>query len=68
MHLGHLRLMTQVTEIGARIVPLVSCFYHRPQSIDDIINQSINRLCDQFGIQLEKELFFNVGMELKKTR
>ncbi|MFD0965360.1 UbiX family flavin prenyltransferase [Seminibacterium arietis] len=57
LHLGHLRLMTQVTEIGARIVPLVPAFYHRPQSIDDIINQSINRLCDQFGIQLEKELF-----------
>ncbi|MEE6031104.1 UbiX family flavin prenyltransferase [Avibacterium paragallinarum] len=61
LHLGHLRLMTQAAEIGATIMPLMPAFYHRPESIDDIINQSINRLCDQFGIVLGKELFQRWG-------
>lgn len=57
LHLGHLRLMTQVSEIGGQIVPLMPAFYHKPQTLDDIINQSINRLCDQFNIQLAQDLF-----------
>lgn len=57
LHLGHLRLMTQVSEIGGQIVPLMPAFYHKPQTLDDIINQSVNRLCDQFNIQLEQDLF-----------
>ncbi|MFZ7163941.1 UbiX family flavin prenyltransferase [Avibacterium avium] len=61
LHLGHLRLMTQAAEIGATIMPLMPAFYHRPASLDDIINQSINRLCDQFGIELEQDLFQRWG-------
>ena len=38
LHLGHLRLMTQAAEIGAVIMPPVPAFYHRPQSLDDVIN------------------------------
>ncbi|WP_109078777.1 UbiX family flavin prenyltransferase [Aggregatibacter kilianii] len=57
LHLGHLRLMTQAAEIGARIVPLMPAFYHRPQTVDDIINQGVNRLVDQFDIALEQDLF-----------
>ena len=57
LHLGHLRLMTQAAEIGAQIVPLMPAFYHQPQSVDDIINQSVNRLCDQLNITLERDLF-----------
>lgn len=57
LHLGHLRLMTQAAEIGAQIVPLMPAFYHQPQSVDDIINQSVNRLCDQLNINLEQDLF-----------
>ncbi|HCN7083812.1 TPA: flavin prenyltransferase UbiX, partial [Escherichia coli] len=40
LHLGHLRLMTQAAEIGAVIMPPVPAFYHRPQSLDDVINQT----------------------------
>ena len=43
LHLGHLRLMTQAAEIGAVIMPPVPAFYHRPQSLDDVINQTVNR-------------------------
>ncbi|MBN6711257.1 UbiX family flavin prenyltransferase [Haemophilus haemoglobinophilus] len=61
LHLGHLRLMTQAAEIGAQITPLMPAFYHKPTSLDDIINQSVNRLCDQFGIELEQDLFLRWG-------
>ena len=52
LHLGHLRLMTQAAEIGAVIMPPVPAFYHRPQSLDDVINQTVNRVLDQFAITL----------------
>ncbi|PJG86419.1 UbiX family flavin prenyltransferase [Conservatibacter flavescens] len=61
LHLGHLRLMVQAAEIGAKITPLMPAFYHRPQTLDDIINQSINRLCDQLDIELEQDLFQRWG-------
>lgn len=52
LHLGHLRLMTQAAEIGAVIMPPVPAFYHRPQSLDDAINQTVNRVLDQFAVTL----------------
>ncbi|RIY31135.1 3-octaprenyl-4-hydroxybenzoate carboxy-lyase [Psittacicella hinzii] len=57
LHLGHLRLMTQVAEYGAQIMPLVPAFYHQPQTIDDIVNQSVARLCDQLGIVYPTNIF-----------
>ncbi|MEB0951394.1 UbiX family flavin prenyltransferase [Citrobacter sedlakii] len=57
LHLGHLRLMTQAAEIGAVIMPPVPAFYHRPRSLDDVINQTVNRVLDQFDIALPQDLF-----------
>lgn len=57
LHLGHLRLMTQAAEIGAVIMPPVPAFYHRPQTLDDVINQTVNRVFDQFDIALPHDLF-----------
>lgn len=57
LHLGHLRLMAQVTEIGAIIMPPMPAFYHRPQTLDDIINQTVNRTLDLFDIELDRDLF-----------
>ena len=57
LHLGHLRLMTQAAEIGAVIMPPVPAFYHRPQTLDDVINQTVNRVLDQFDIALPDDLF-----------
>ena len=57
LHLGHLRMMVQVSEIGAIIVPPMPAFYHHPQSIDDIINQTVNRILDLVDVQLTSDLF-----------
>ena len=57
LHLGHLRLMTQAAELGAVIMPPVPAFYHAPKTLDDIINQTVNRVLDQFDIALPEDLF-----------
>lgn len=57
LHLGHLRLMTQAAELGAVIMPPVPAFYHRPQSLDAVIDQTVNRVLDQFDIELPEDLF-----------
>jgi 4-hydroxy-3-polyprenylbenzoate decarboxylase len=51
LHLGHLRSMTQVTEIGAIVMPPVPAFYGRPQTIDDLVDQTVGRALDLFGIE-----------------
>ncbi len=50
LHGGHIALMEQATRNGAVVMPPVPAFYHRPQSIDDIVNQSVGRALDLFGI------------------
>ncbi|MGY5956116.1 Flavin prenyltransferase UbiX [Kosakonia sp. BK9b] len=57
LHLGHLRLMTQAAELGAVIMPPVPAFYHRPKSLDEVIDQTVNRVLDQFAIDLPQDLF-----------
>lgn len=57
LHLGHLRLMVQVTEMGGIILPPVPAFYHHPQTVDDIINQTVNRALDLLDVQLPADLF-----------
>lgn len=49
-HLGHLRTMTALSEMGAIIAPPLSAFYPNPQTIDDLINHNTGRLLDLFGI------------------
>lgn len=57
LHLGHLRLMTQVTEMGAILAPAMPAFYHKPKSVDEIVNQTVNRICDMLDIELSQDLF-----------
>ena len=57
LHLGHLRAMVAVAELGAIVAPPVPAFYHRPTTIEDIVDQTVNRLLDQLGIELEEDLF-----------
>jgi 4-hydroxy-3-polyprenylbenzoate decarboxylase len=49
-HAGHIALMDQATRNGAIVMPPVPGFYHRPETIDDIVTQTIGRALDLFGI------------------
>jgi 4-hydroxy-3-polyprenylbenzoate decarboxylase len=53
LHLGHLRTLTQLAEIGAIILPPIPAMYANPQSIDDIIAHTVGKALDQFGISNE---------------
>ena len=50
LHLGHLRAMTAVTEMGGIILPPVPSFYHHPVTIKDIVDQTVGKMLDQLGI------------------
>jgi polyprenyl P-hydroxybenzoate/phenylacrylic acid decarboxylase-like protein len=53
LHLGHLRLMEHVTEAGAVVLPPVPGFYHRPQTIQDLLDHTVVKALDQVGIHLD---------------
>lgn len=55
LHLGHLRSMEKLSEMGAIIMPPVPAFYYRPRTIEDIIDHTIGKILDSFGI--EHDLF-----------
>jgi len=50
LHLGHLRLMTQAAEIGAIIFPPAPAFYARPQSLDEMVANTVGRVLARIGI------------------
>ncbi len=49
LHIGHLRLMEQVTEMGGMLLPPMPAFYHKPRTVSDIIDQTVGKVLDQFG-------------------
>lgn len=53
LHLGHLRLMSQVTEMGAIVCPPSPAFYSRPTSLEELIDHTVGRLLDILGYQPE---------------
>ncbi|HEX9144657.1 MAG TPA: UbiX family flavin prenyltransferase [Candidatus Binatia bacterium] len=53
LHLGHLEAMVALTRMGAVIFPPVPAFYHRPKTLDDVINQTVTRILDQFDIDVK---------------
>ena len=64
LHQGHLRLMTLAAEMGAHILPPIPGFYHQPETIQDIIDQTIGKILDYLGI--ENNLFTRWGEGRKK--
>jgi 4-hydroxy-3-polyprenylbenzoate decarboxylase len=50
LHLGHLRSMTALAEMGAILAPPVPAFYHQPQTITDIVDHSVDRVMDLMGV------------------
>lgn len=58
-HLGHIELMAQATRNGAIVMPPVPAFYHRPSTVDEIVNQSVARALDLFGVRLPTIMRWN---------
>jgi len=50
LHKGHLRLMTMAADMGAHILPPIPSFYHSPQTLEDIIHQTIGKIFDYLNI------------------
>ncbi len=53
LHLGHLRTMASLSEMGAVIAPPMPAFYTLPKTLDDIVDQQVGRLLDLLGVQDE---------------
>lgn len=51
LHLGHLRNMVRAAELGAVILPPVPAFYHAPKTVEDIVDQTVGKILDQFRIE-----------------
>jgi 4-hydroxy-3-polyprenylbenzoate decarboxylase len=52
LHAGHIKNMLSVTEMGGIIHPPVPAFYTHPQSVNDIVDHSLGRILDCFGIEM----------------
>jgi 4-hydroxy-3-polyprenylbenzoate decarboxylase len=63
LHLGHLRLMARAAEVGAIIMPPAPAFYSRPQTVDQIVNETVGRVLLRLG--LDNDLYFR-WLGLKK--
>lgn len=50
LHAGHLRQLLALAEVGAVILPPMPAFYNRPKTLDDIVNHTVGRILDRFGI------------------
>ena len=50
LHLGHLRSMAALAEMGAILAPPVPAFYHHPQTVEEIVEQSVDRVLDLLGL------------------
>jgi 4-hydroxy-3-polyprenylbenzoate decarboxylase len=57
LHLGHLRVLAQVTEMGGIVMPPVPAFYHRPRTIAEVVDHTVNRVLDLLDIELRADLF-----------
>jgi 4-hydroxy-3-polyprenylbenzoate decarboxylase len=53
LHLGHLRSMAAVTEMGAIVAPPMPAFYTRPQSLEEMVEQSVGRALELFGLETD---------------
>jgi 4-hydroxy-3-polyprenylbenzoate decarboxylase len=51
LHGGHLRTLVTLSDMGAVIAPIMPAFYNKPKTVDDIINHTVGRLLDLFGIE-----------------
>lgn len=66
-HLGHLRSMTALAEMGAIIAPPIPAFYHKPQTAMDLVEHSVDRVLDLLGLPSDDALRWDGGRSKKET-
>jgi flavin prenyltransferase len=67
LHLGHLKTMTALAEMGAVVAPPVPAFYAAPRDIDDMVTQSVGRVLDLFGLDTGTvKRWSGIGAEARK--
>ncbi|MDA2916911.1 aromatic acid decarboxylase, partial [Nitrospinae bacterium AH_259_B05_G02_I21] len=50
LHAGHLENLLKVARLGAVVLPASPGFYHRPRSVDDLVNHVVGKVCDRLGV------------------
>lgn len=68
LHTGHLRTMTQASELGAIIAPPVPAFYAKPESLEDLIDHTVGRVLDLFDIDLGVVRRWGEDADLKRRK
>ena len=53
LHIGHCKLLLETATMGAILAPPMPAFYNRPSTLDDIVNHSVGRVLDLFGIDTQ---------------
>ena len=53
MHAIHLENLLKLAQLGVRIMPAAPGFYHRPQTIEDLVDMLVGKICDQLGIDTD---------------
>ncbi len=68
LHIGHLKLLITVAEMGAVILPPMPAYYHMPKTIEDIVNQTVGKALDQFDVDHQLFKRWQGGEAHKKLR
>lgn len=64
LHGGHIRNMLSVTEMGGMIMPPVPAFYTKPRTIEDIVDHTVGRALDAFGLDVTDFLRWGEGLSM----
>jgi flavin prenyltransferase len=59
LHLGHLRTMTALAEMGALLAPPIPGFYNKPETVADLVDSSVDRILDLIGLPDENARRWN---------
>ncbi len=68
LHLGHLRLLVQVAELGAVVMPPMPAFYHRPTTLAEVVDQTVNRALDMLDVDLPSRPVRRAGRDPIRQR
>ena len=68
LHAGHIKAMLQATENGAVLFPPLPAFYNRPQTVDDIVNDTVSRVLSRLGLDAPVKQWAGLVAAVKAKR